>query len=260
MDPQRHDGIVARVQPADSAPEPAMAPGAAVAPMREPTPPPPAEGAPPSASPERPQAVNAATLEHGGDVVPVPEPSPVVPSEAPLPENPIVTAREVATDVPGGSEGAAAGSSENSGEATPPEVLSVAEASAADQAAEPAISQPDPLLEAQVQFRLSSTAVDPAFADVLDDVARVLEQTNGAFAEVVGYTDPTGPVECNAYLSLRRAEAVADRIVERGAEREQLKVRGHDPRENAIGRGAGAESAQDRKVEVTVWSSRAPEP
>ena len=255
-----HDGIVGRVQPADSAPEPAVAYGAAVAPAHEPAPPPPAEVAPPSARPEQPDAVNGATLEYGGDGLAVPEPSPAVTPEAARPENPIPTALEEGTDVSGGSEGAAAGSSENPGEAPSPAELSVAAAGSSDQAEEPAVDPPALLLQARVPFRTSSTAVDPAFADVLDDVVRALEQTNGAFAEVVGYTDPTGPVEYNAYLSLRRAEAVADRIVERGAAREQLRVRGHDPRENAIGRGAGADSAQDRRVEVTVWSSAEPQP
>ncbi|MFO7858138.1 MAG: OmpA family protein [Ectothiorhodospiraceae bacterium] len=105
-------------------------------------------------------------------------------------------------------------------------------------------------LSGRVFFRVNSTTVDPRFDALMSEIAEALAQSGDAFAEIVGYTDTTGPPEYNRYLSNRRAEAVAEKLRERGVPDDRLQIEGQGPREPESGE-AGFR-AEDRVVEITV--------
>jgi outer membrane protein OmpA-like peptidoglycan-associated protein len=107
-------------------------------------------------------------------------------------------------------------------------------------------------LQGEVLFGWNSTEVDPRFDGLLDQVAERLSGTDGAIAEIVGYSDPYGQVDYNQMLSLRRAEAVASALVDRGVVADRLTVEGRGPRAPVEETGEPADVALARMVEITV--------
>jgi general secretion pathway protein A len=101
----------------------------------------------------------------------------------------------------------------------------------ADEAAEPAsrASPPSSLITGQVFFGWNSTAVDRPFDGLLDEVAWILQESGGAHAEVIGWSDSVGNPGYNLTLSRQRAQAVANALVRRGVERDRLRVEGRGP-------------------------------
>jgi outer membrane protein OmpA-like peptidoglycan-associated protein len=106
------------------------------------------------------------------------------------------------------------------------------------------------LLRGQVFFRVNSTAVDPQFDALLDEIAEVLARSGDAYAEIIGYTDRFGPVEYNMALSRQRAQSVANRLLQRGIADDRLRIEGQGP----IDHRADEELSRDeaRMVEISV--------
>jgi outer membrane protein OmpA-like peptidoglycan-associated protein len=106
------------------------------------------------------------------------------------------------------------------------------------------------LLRGQVFFRVNSTAVDPQFDALLDEIAEVLARSAEAYAEIIGYTDRYGPVAYNLALSRQRAQSVANRLFQRGIAEDRLRIEGQGP----IDHRADAQLSRDeaRMVEISV--------
>jgi general secretion pathway protein A len=111
-------------------------------------------------------------------------------------------------------------------------------------------SESELLLRGQVFFRVNSTAVDPQFDALLEEIAEVLAQSAQAYAEIIGYTDRYGPVAYNLALSRQRAQSVANRLFQRGIAEDRLRIEGQGP----IDHRADAELSREeaRMVEISV--------
>ena len=105
-------------------------------------------------------------------------------------------------------------------------------------------------LSGQVFFRVNSITVDPEFDVLLRELAEALGESEETQAEIIGYTDTTGPAEYNLFLSNQRATAVANRLMEHGVARDRLRIEGQGPREPAV--GPEGYRAEDRVVEITI--------
>jgi outer membrane protein OmpA-like peptidoglycan-associated protein len=68
-----------------------------------------------------------------------------------------------------------------------------------------------------VYFESGSAELSLAARSVIDEAARAAGLARPQQIEVVGYTDLSGSVEANQILAARRAQAVADALVEAGA-------------------------------------------
>lgn len=78
--------------------------------------------------------------------------------------------------------------------------------------------------EDQVLFGLGSATLGPAAGPVLDDVAAWVQADPTRTILVRGQADASGSTEFNLDLSARRAEAVADYLVEKGVNRRQISI------------------------------------
>jgi general secretion pathway protein A len=118
----------------------------------------------------------------------------------------------------------------------------------------PSVPESELLFRGQVFFRVNSTAVDSQFDALLDEIAEVLTRSGEAYAEIIGYTDRYGPVDYNLALSRQRAQAVANRLLQRGIADGRLRIEGQGP----IDHRADEELTRDeaRMVEISVHSSR----
>lgn len=89
--------------------------------------------------------------------------------------------------------------------------------------------------------------------------AAVLEQLNKALAHwpapqlmIVGHTDRVGTQQANDALSLKRAQTVAQHLIERGMASGQIESAGRGEREPLVPTADGVADATNRRVEITL--------
>ena len=89
--------------------------------------------------------------------------------------------------------------------------------------------------------------------------AAVLEQLNKALVNwpapqlmIVGHTDRVGTAQANDGLSLKRAQSVAQLLIERGMAAQQIESAGRGEREPLVETADGVANATNRRVEITL--------
>ncbi|MDK9556274.1 OmpA family protein [Marinobacter sp. M216] len=111
--------------------------------------------------------------------------------------------------------------------------------------------------EVDVQFANNSSVINKAYDEDLRRVADFLEKNPRTFVEVAGHTDSVGDADYNQFLSQRRAEAVAARLVDSlGVDPSRVKASGYGE-ERPIARNDTAEGrAANRRVEALIQVER----
>ncbi|HDI3293903.1 TPA: OmpA family protein [Vibrio cholerae] len=104
------------------------------------------------------------------------------------------------------------------------------------------------------RFGVDSSKLNDDFVQSLGEVTSVLKTHPQGRAVIVGHTDSTGTETYNQTLSERRAQAVANKLVDLGVTQEQLEWRG-EGESNPIADNKTAEGrAKNRRVEITIPS------
>lgn len=103
-----------------------------------------------------------------------------------------------------------------------------------------------------VTFKTDSADLSPAFFDVLNSVAKVMDKYEKTVVEVAGHTDSTGSDSYNQALSERRASAVAQYLASQGVDRQRLITVGVGE-SRPVADNSTAEGRQaNRRVEITM--------
>ena len=103
-----------------------------------------------------------------------------------------------------------------------------------------------------INFDFDKAELRPENKELLSRVAGVLLTSSGFRAQIFGHTDDVGTAEYNQKLSLRRAEAVRDYLVEAGLDPSIITVKGFG-KSNPLVEGTSAEArAKNRRVEVGI--------
>lgn len=97
----------------------------------------------------------------------------------------------------------------------------------------------------------SDQLADESIADFEEVFAEVARRP-AAEVVVTGHTDTYAPEEYNDRLSLRRAKAVRERLVERGIPADSVFAAGRGERELLVPTDDETREAKNRRVEVTV--------
>jgi outer membrane protein OmpA-like peptidoglycan-associated protein len=101
-----------------------------------------------------------------------------------------------------------------------------------------------------VKFDTGSAQItDPA---MLDDVAGVLKQHDGAQVRLDGYADSTGDAEANAKLSQDRADAVKQHLVDQGVDADNIQTAGESSDRPVASNDTAQGRAENRRVELVV--------
>ncbi len=107
-------------------------------------------------------------------------------------------------------------------------------------------------LSNEVSFDFDSAEIKPAFRPTLQRLADVLIKYERSRARIVGHTDSTGPEDYNLELSLRRAEAVRQALIEYGVPPERLTAEGRGEAEPRADNATEAGRQLNRRVEIYV--------
>lgn len=128
------------------------------------------------------------------------------------------------------------------------EALVRAGANSGTQVARTADNQLKLILPGDAFFDAGRADLKPAMRPVLDEIARQLDPT--VRLTVVGHTDGAGPASVNDPLSMDRAEAVREYLVNHGVQRGRLLVEGRGGREPVASNATESGRAANRRVEI----------
>lgn len=102
-------------------------------------------------------------------------------------------------------------------------------------------------LHADVMFRTGGAELDPMVIVKLAELGKVLGSQPKLEVQVHGFADPRGNAESNLELSLRRAEAVRQALIDGGAAPEQIQMAAH---------GEDLTTAPKGDLEAYAWERR----
>ena len=103
-----------------------------------------------------------------------------------------------------------------------------------------------------ITFGFDSSALQPQFYPVLDDVAATLGEYNQTIVEVAGHTDSKGTDAYNQQLSERRADSVGDYLMSKGLMRDRFIITGAGESRPVATNETDAGRALNRRVEITL--------
>ena len=120
----------------------------------------------------------------------------------------------------------------------------------------PAAAEAAPMMAPEtytVYFDFNKDNIKPEAAQVLDKViADAAKQAGLPAISATGHADLVGPEEYNLALSLRRADAVRDYLINGGIAADRITVSGRGEAEPAVPTPEGVPEARNRRVEVIV--------
>ena len=108
----------------------------------------------------------------------------------------------------------------------------------------------------KILFDFDRAELSPRYFSALDEAAVTLKGRPLLRAEIQGHTDNVGTEAYNQILSMRRARAVEQYLVEKGVERDRLFPRGFGFKINAASNENEAGRALNRRVEILLLPAR----
>ncbi len=103
-----------------------------------------------------------------------------------------------------------------------------------------------------ISFKTNTAQIDQNGQQVLDDVAAMLQSKKNLHLVIVGHTDASGNEAFNRDLSLRRAQAVADYLKEKGLPGATFEVIGKGSAEPISDNGTREGRQKNRRVEILI--------
>ncbi len=107
-------------------------------------------------------------------------------------------------------------------------------------------------IPSDISFDSGSYVIKPNLRPILDRFATTLNQNPVTTVRIVGHTDNTGSDAVNGPLSVNRASAARDYLVERGVAMNRISIDGRGAREPVADNGTAAGRAHNRRVEIFV--------
>ncbi len=101
-------------------------------------------------------------------------------------------------------------------------------------------------------FDSNSTRLTAESRNLIPEVIRAIRERNSNDISVVGHTDTVGNREYNYRLSMQRAQAVRQLILDAGIDPSSLETTSHGKDDPLIPTGDGVAEPRNRRVEITV--------
>ena len=107
-------------------------------------------------------------------------------------------------------------------------------------------------IPADVSFDVGRHAIKPNMRPVLDRLASTLNQHPVTTVTIIGHTDSTGSDAVNDPLSINRAAATRDYLVQRGVSAQRIAIDGRGSRQPVADNSTAAGRAMNRRVEIFI--------
>ena len=107
-------------------------------------------------------------------------------------------------------------------------------------------------IPADVSFDVGRYAIKPNMRPVLDRLASSLNQHAVTTVTIIGHTDSTGSDAVNDPLSINRASATRDYLVQRGVSAQRIAVDGRGSRQPVADNSTASGRAMNRRVEIFI--------
>ena len=101
-----------------------------------------------------------------------------------------------------------------------------------------------------VNFEFDSAKLTTASLEVLKDAVKIIKRHPDVTVEIAGHTDSQGNEDYNQGLSERRAQAVADFLIGKGANASNIAVKGYGESQPVADNATDAGRAANRRVEL----------
>jgi outer membrane protein OmpA-like peptidoglycan-associated protein len=111
------------------------------------------------------------------------------------------------------------------------------------------------LPESTFRFPFDSAELSQKNRELLSRIAGILLVSKGYGLSVFGYTDDTGSAEYNQKLSVRRADAVRDYLVQSGINPSIINVKGYGKTSPLVPDTNAEARAKNRRVEIALTDS-----
>jgi outer membrane protein OmpA-like peptidoglycan-associated protein len=115
-----------------------------------------------------------------------------------------------------------------------------------------AAAEPSPPVVFILYFQGGTAELTGESAAKIPDIIAAIEDRKAVDIGITGHSDRKGDVEYNLTLSLKRAEAVAESLYERGVDPDIVKVSSHGEENPLIETPDDVAEPRNRRVEVTV--------
>lgn len=102
----------------------------------------------------------------------------------------------------------------------------------------------------QITFESGKYILKPEGLDIVDQIAKLLTTDQKLKLSIEGHTDNVGSAQTNKQLSLYRANAVIDRLVELGIDRRRLKAAGYGSEKPIVPNTTEGNRGKNRRVEI----------
>lgn len=104
-----------------------------------------------------------------------------------------------------------------------------------------------------IHFEFNSALLEKSSYSEIDSVASYLVENPKVKVEISGFTDDSGDKEHNASLSLRRAKAVMDALVERNVDVKRINAVGYGENRPVVANDTEEHRALNRRVEIRFY-------
>lgn len=101
-------------------------------------------------------------------------------------------------------------------------------------------------------FMPGGSALTPESTTALADILSRATERSGGEVVVIGHTDRVGTVESNDALSLQRAQAVRQLVIDRGFDPNRVEAVGRGEREPVVQTADEVEEPKNRRAEIVV--------
>jgi outer membrane protein OmpA-like peptidoglycan-associated protein len=101
-------------------------------------------------------------------------------------------------------------------------------------------------------FESGGAVLTPASAALLPQVVAEAARRPGVDVSIIGHSDTVGKAEANAELALRRAQAIADQLREKGLQATALNVESHGEANLLVKTPDETPEPRNRRVEVSI--------
>ncbi len=113
-------------------------------------------------------------------------------------------------------------------------------------------SQPPPPVHFILYFRSDSVELLPPSVQQVPEIVAAIRQRMPTRVSVVGHSDTLGDIAYNLDLSMRRAQAVRQQLVDRGIDDTFMEVSSHGEENPLVKTADNVAKAENRRVEVIV--------